>query len=46
MIAIAVVDNVECVSLRVKKVTMATRGKRERKGIQAYQGCLGGQALW
>lgn len=49
MLAIAVVDNVKCVSLRVLKVIMATRGKREKKGIQvclAHQGCLGGQALW
>lgn len=48
MVAIAVVDYVECVSLRVLKVIMVTRGKREKKGIQvclAHQGCLEGQAL-
>lgn len=46
---IAVVNNIECGSLRVLKVIMATRGKRERKGIQvclAHQGYLGGEALW
>jgi len=39
----------EYVSLRVLKVIMATKGKRERKGIQvclALQGSLEEQALW